>query len=102
MRYVFIIYTGFFIIDQMVNENAFLKLKSQRFLVYTGKISYGLYCFHGIVLTFGLLFLQKTAIVLPAFLQTILLLMINYFVSTLSYQYIEKPFLLFKNKLSRV
>lgn len=102
MRYIFIIYTGFFIIDQIVNEKAFLKLKSQRFLIYTGKISYGLYCFHGIVLTFGLLLLQKTAIVLPAFLQTIFLLIINYFVSTLSYQYIEKPFLSLKNRLRRV
>ena len=102
MRYVFIIYTGFFIIDQMVNENAFLKLKSQRFLVYTGKISYGLYCFHGIVLTFGLVLLQKFQIDFPAFLQTILFLVVNYLIAATSYQFVEKPFLKLKNRLRRI
>lgn len=101
MRYVFIIYTGFFIIDQMVNEKAFIKLKSQRFLIYTGKISYGLYCFHGIVLTFGLLALQKLQIKMPAFVSVFLLLAVNYIVSAISYQYVEKPFLLLKNKMRR-
>ncbi len=101
MRYVFIIYTGFFIIDQMVNEKVFLKLKSQRFLIYTGKISYGLYCFHGIVLTFGLLALQKLQIKMPALVTVFLLLAVNYIISAISYQYIEKPFLLLKNKMRR-
>ena len=101
MRYVFIIYTGFFIIDQMVNEKAFLKLKSRRFLIYTGKISYGLYCFHGIVLTFGLLALQKLQMKIPAIVSVLLLLAVNYIISAISYRYIEKPFLLLKSKMRR-
>ncbi len=101
MRYVFIIYTGFFIIDQMVNEKTFLKLKLQRFLIYTGKISYGLYCFHGIVLTFGLLALQKLPIKMPEIVSVFLLLAVNYIVSAISYHYIEKPFLLLKSKMRR-
>jgi len=102
MRYLFIIYIGFFIIDQMVNEKTFLKLKSQRFLIYTGKISYGLYCFHGIVLTFGLLLLQKIKIDLPVLLQTMILLIANYLIAATSYQLIEKPFLKLKNRLRRI
>ena len=101
MRYLFIIYTGLFIIDQMVNEKVFLKLKSWRFLIYTGKISYGLYCFHGIVLTFGLLALEKLQLKIPALVSVFLLLAVNYIISAFSYQYIEKPFLLLKNKMRR-
>ena len=101
MRYVFIIYTGFFIIDQMVNEKTFLKLKSQRFLIYTGKISYGLYCFHGIVLTFGMAILQKLEITMHSLLRVLLFLCINYLIASISYQFVEKPFLKFKDKLRR-
>ena len=101
MRYVFIVYTGFFIIDQMVNEKAFLKLKSQPFLIYTGKISYGLYCFHGIVLTFGMIVLQKLEINMPSILRVLLFLAVNYLVASISYQFVEKPFLKLKDKLRR-
>jgi peptidoglycan/LPS O-acetylase OafA/YrhL len=102
MRYIFVMYTGFFIIDQMVNERAVLKLKTRGFLIYTGKISYGLYCFHGIVLTFGTLLLQKMQVGIPAFLQTLLFLVINYLLAAMSYQFAEKPFLKLKNRLRRI
>lgn len=102
LRYLFVIYTGFFIIDQMVNEKPVLKLAKSRFLVYTGKISYGLYCFHGIVLTFGLYFLQKMEIYPAAFLRTILLLVVNFIIAAISYQFIEKPFLKVKDRLRRI
>lgn len=101
MRYLFVMYIGLFIVDQMVNEKAVLKLRAQQFLIYTGKISYGLYCFHGIVLTFGLLTVQKLQIQMPSIVTVFLLLAINYGVSTISYQYIERPFLQLKNKLRR-
>lgn len=102
MRYFFIIYIGLFIIEQMVNKKTILKLKSQRFLIYTGKISYGLYCFHGIVLTFGLLLLQHFEINMPAILKAFLLLAIDFLISSISYYYIEKPFLALKNRLRRI
>lgn len=101
-RYLFIIFTGLLIIEQMVNENSLLKLKSQRFLIYTGKISYGLYCFHGIVLTFGLVVLQKLNITMPVIVKGLLFLAINYIISAISYRFIEKPFLQLKNKLRRI
>ncbi|HQW83839.1 MAG TPA: acyltransferase [Ferruginibacter sp.] len=101
-RYIFIIFTGLLIIEQMVNEKSLLNLKTQRFLIYTGKISYGLYCFHGIVLTFGIIILQKLDISVPIFLRGILFLVINYIVAAMSYQFIEKPFLKLKNKVRRV
>lgn len=101
-RYLFIVYIGLFIIEQMVSKKTILKLRAQRFLIYTGKISYGLYCFHGIVLTFGSVVLQEAGIILPVFVKVFLFLSVNYIIAALSYQYIEKPFLLLKNTLRRV
>ena len=101
-RYIFIIYVGLFIIEQMVNEHTLLKLKSQRFLIYTGKISYGLYCFHGIVLTFGLVGLERLNISMPVSLRAIIFLIIIYSISAASYRFIEKPFLRLKDKMRRV
>lgn len=101
-RYLFIIYMGFFIIEQMVNSRTLLRLKASRFLIYTGKISYGLYCFHGIVLTFGLVALQKSGIDMPVYLRIIVFLIVNYIISAISYQFVERPFLLLKSKLRRI
>lgn len=101
-RYLFIIYVGLFIIEQMVNENAVLKLKASKFLVYTGKISYGLYCFHGIVLTFGLVLLEKLGVNIPVTLRVFVFLGANYLAAAISYRFIESPFLMLKNKLRRI
>jgi peptidoglycan/LPS O-acetylase OafA/YrhL len=101
-RYLFVSYIGLFIMEQMINENSFLKLRSNKFLVYTGKISYGLYCFHGIVLTFGIAALEKMNVSLPIVIRAVVLLTVNYGVSAISYQFIEKPFLHLKNKLRRI
>lgn len=100
-RYLFIIYTGLFIIEQMVNDRAFLNLKKSKFLVYTGKISYGLYCFHGIVLTFGGVLFQKLEINLPVIVKAFIFLGVNYFIAAVSYRFIESPFLKLKDKLRR-
>lgn len=101
-RYLFIIYTGLLIIEQMINERALLNLGASRFLVYTGKISYGLYCFHGIVLTFGAVLLEKTGISLPLAGRIFLFLAVNYLVSAISYRFVEKPFLRLKDRLRRI
>lgn len=101
-RYLFVIYIGLIIIEQMVNDRTVMNLKLNAFLVYTGKISYGLYCFHGIVLTFGSMALQKMHISFPIPIQAVLLLVINYGLASVSYWYFEKPFLGMKKQLRRV
>ena len=100
-RYIFLFYIGLVIIEQMVNERTLLRLGSQRFLVYTGKISYGLYCFHGYTLTFGLYLLDKWNIAMPGILVILLLFTINFIIAAGSYRLIEKPFLRLKEKLRR-
>jgi peptidoglycan/LPS O-acetylase OafA/YrhL len=97
-RFVFVIYCTLVIIDQMVNPSSILKLSKSVFLVYTGKISYGLYCLHGFVITFCGLILQKYSIEIPSILRVTVLLLITFILATMSYYLIEKPFLRLKNK----
>ena len=101
LRYLFVIFIGIFIMEQMANTHTAVRLGMQRFLVYTGKISYGLYCFHGIVLTFGFLLLQKLNWQLPGILKALILLSINFLISAISYRFIETPFLRLKDKMRR-
>ena len=102
LRYLFVVFIGALIMEQMVNKQTALRLGVQKFLVYTGKISYGLYCFHGIVLTFGLLAIQKLQLSMPGILQALLLLLVNFMISAASYRFIERPFLKLKDKMRRV
>lgn len=69
-----------------------------RFIDYLGKISYGLYCYQGLIITFGTLFiLPKIPLNLHPIIHVINFSMLI-LVSHLSYQYFESPFLRFKNK----
>ncbi len=102
MRFIFIIYTCCIILDQMVNCRKRLSLSNNNFLIYTGKISYGLYCFHGFVLSFVDIFMQKMSWHLPSILYAIILLAVTFLIASLSYRFIEKPFLQLKDKLRRI
>ncbi len=99
MRFVFVVYCCFLIIDQMVNTNNTVDLSKGTFLVYTGKISYGLYCFHGFVITFSSTIFIKLKINAPPFLLAFIMLFITFFIASLSYKFLEKPFLNLKGKL---
>jgi peptidoglycan/LPS O-acetylase OafA/YrhL len=101
-RFIFIIYCGVVIIDQMINVKPVVNLANTKFLIYTGKISYSLYSYHGVVITAGLIIVQKNHIVLPSLIQAIILLAATFGVASFSYIFIEKPFLKIKDKLSRV
>jgi peptidoglycan/LPS O-acetylase OafA/YrhL len=102
IRLIFIIYCSLLIIDQMVNRKPVINLSNKNFLIYTGKISYGLYCFHGFVISFGLIFFKRFNIYLPSLLIAFIFLIITFFVASLSYYYFEKPFLKLKDKLRKV
>ena len=98
-RVLFVIYCGALILHQMLNDTPFFNLKSNKFLIYTGKISYGLYCYHGIVITFTNILLIKIGIHYNPFLVSILILALTYLIASLSYKFLEKPFLKLKIKI---
>jgi peptidoglycan/LPS O-acetylase OafA/YrhL len=98
-KLVFILFAAFSIIEQIFNKNTPFNFGKSRFLVFTGKRSYGLYCFHGIVLTFGGIILRRLNFNLPELIQAILLLAVTYILASLSYSYFESPFIRLKEKV---
>jgi peptidoglycan/LPS O-acetylase OafA/YrhL len=101
LRLIFIAYSSIVIIDQLENKNRVIDFSRTNFLVYTGKISYGLYCFHGFVITFISLLCIKYKINIPAFWLAFIMLCITFSIASLSYKFVERPFLKLKGKLTK-
>lgn len=101
-RYLFIIYAALFIIEEMTNKHRTAIFEKNRFLIFTGKLSYGLYCYHGITITFINLLLQHFRINMPNVLLVVIYFMVNYFIAIISYNYLELPFLRLKNRWRRI
>lgn len=101
-RYLFIIYIALFIIEQMINISRVRIFEENKFLIFTGKISYGLYCFHGITITFINLLVRYFNIDIANWLIVLIYFSINYFIATMSYFYLELPFLKLKEKWRRI
>jgi peptidoglycan/LPS O-acetylase OafA/YrhL len=99
-RYIFVIYIAVFIARQVANNSQSTFLAKNRFLNFTGKISYGLYCYHGITITTVNLLLLKFHI--ENGLLVLIYFAINYAIATISYFYLETPFLKLKQKWRRV
>lgn len=99
-RYLIIIYVAILIAEQMVNHSRTKLLGKSKFLIFTGKISYGLYCYHGITITLINLLLSQYHI--NNLIMVIIYFTINYLIATISYFYLETPFLKLKTKLRRV
>lgn len=99
MRIIFIIHQCIIFVDQMYNVNSFFNLSKRRFLIYVGKIAYGVYCFHGLILTAGFLFISKQSIQINPFLFALIMFGITLLVGTISYKFIEKPIINLKYRL---
>ena len=98
IRLCFITYCSVVIIIQMITEKRKLDLSNYNFLIFTGKISFGLYCFHGMVISFGYLFFKKINLSLTPFVASLCFLIFTYLLAILSYRLIESPFLKLKDK----
>lgn len=84
-------------------DNPVINLEN-RVCDFVGKISYGIYVIHPLLI-FGLSFLYRTTnLQLPTTIETILIYCIitavTIFVAWLSYKFFESPFLLLKNRFS--
>lgn len=96
-RCLFILYIALLIIEQLVNSSRSDLLQRNRFMVFTGRISFGLYCFHGITLTFANA-LFPCIDCIPLGLRVFAIFAVNYGIAVISYYYFELPFLRLKEK----
>ena len=101
-RLVFSCYFAYFIIEQSYNTNSILKFGRIPLFNYLGKISYGMYCFHGIVITIlikGLnYFNYKEKLIDSLVLYPLIVFCVTLLISVLSFKYFESWFLRKKKK----
>ena len=101
-RVLFSIFFSFIILEQSYCDNSIVKFSSIKYFNFFGKISYGLYCYHGIMIT---IVLQICGFLSESLLNSLLIYPILIFVSTLiishfSFKFYESKFLKFKSKFS--
>lgn len=103
-RLIISLFFSFIIIEQSFSENKLIDFGKSSFINYLGKISYGLYCYHGVVITGVIYIVQELNLKVNCgylfIIQPLIILTITIFVSHISYVYFEKYFLLKKNKYS--
>ena len=101
-RIYFSILFAYYIIEQSFGENRLFNSGKSRILNHFGKISYGLYCFHGVVITVLIKSLSyfdfKETLFHSFFLYPLLILILTFTISQLSFVYFENYFLKLKNK----
>lgn len=101
-RLYYSILFALFILYISSGKNTYFNIGKSNFLSYLGKISYGLYCFHGISISLLILVIQNlnfeetlwhTFLIYPIFI-----LSFTFVLAHLSYRYFESFFLGLKNK----
>ena len=101
-RVLFSIFFSFIILEQTYCDNSILKVSRIKYFNFFGKISYGLYCYHGIMIT---LVLKASEFFSESLLNSVVLYPIVIFTSTLlfsylSFRFFESKFLKFKSKFT--
>lgn len=98
------IVTGFFIVLQIQKKQKFLSLESKPFN-FLGKISYGIYVYHPLVIALLIFILMKQMNIISVGNSLVLIILVSVstiLVAFLSYRYYESLFLKFKNRFAIV
>lgn len=99
-RFILSLFFGFVIIDQIRGNHSFFKFGKIKLFNYLGKISYGIYMFHLVIMFVLIRYIPQDlsmGIYIPLFL--LLSILLTFLVSALSYRFIESKFLSLKSKL---
>jgi peptidoglycan/LPS O-acetylase OafA/YrhL len=101
-RVLFSIFFSFIILEQTYCGNSIIKVSRIRYFNFFGKLSYGLYCYHGIMIT---VVLQVNELFMESLIISLVLYPSLIFVSTLlvsyvSFRFYELKFLKLKYKFS--
>jgi peptidoglycan/LPS O-acetylase OafA/YrhL len=93
-KLVFSLFFAFVILEQNYAENSLIKLGRFKRMSYLGQLSLGLYCYHGIVLTFLMPWLKQqgfaTTNVQVFLINPMLILACTILISIVSYELFEK------------
>jgi peptidoglycan/LPS O-acetylase OafA/YrhL len=95
--------TGLFIVSQIAGRKKLLDLE-RPVLSYVGRISFGIYVYHMLVITViaRLLPMLAPEAIVPTPVLLLLVGAVTLGVAALSYRYLEAPFLRFKDSVSRI
>ncbi len=101
-RFLFSLLFIAYILNQGFSKRLFFKPGSIKLFNFSGKISYGLYCYHGVVITLVSVLLRRIefseTFAHLLFLYPLLILLLSYPLAAISYKFFEKPFLMLKSK----
>ena len=106
MPLVYSLFFAFVMMEQIFSERSFFKIGKIKLFTYLGKISYGLYCFHMIALFVVVYILMKLGYNITTPDKKIILIEafaafgLTILFSVLSFNYFEKKFLSFKEKIA--
>ena len=96
------IFWGFIIAEQCYSNKSFYKISNIPFLSHLGKLTYGTYMYHSIIILAVHSSFIKFNLYSKSFnlfyLQLLVILIITIIVSEISYKYFEEPFLRLKKK----
>jgi peptidoglycan/LPS O-acetylase OafA/YrhL len=101
-RFLFVVYISLLLAEQLGNERRTRLLERNPFLILTGRISFGLYCFHGIMITAFEQIINHSGTVISAWILVPVIFAVNFSVAYLSYRYLETPFLRLKDRLRMI
>jgi peptidoglycan/LPS O-acetylase OafA/YrhL len=103
-RFVYALFFAFVVLDQIHLKNSFFKIGKVKLFNHLGKISYGLYMYHLVILfllhklmTFMIYKLNGEYYIITI-LYFILGVCGTYLISLISHKFIERPFLKLKHK----
>lgn len=91
--FIYFAFIGYVICDS--HTSLLSKFLNTSFLQYTGKVSYGLYVYHPLIILFMAKYIKLDSLIL----NFSILIAITYAVSSLSFKYFESFFLRFKSRI---
>lgn len=101
-KYFYVLICGFAMYNYMFNPDARFKIKTNNFFHYLGKVSYGIYIYHNVLI---LIIIKKILIdynIHNIYAYILLLIGGSIIIPVISYELIEKPFLKLKRKFEVV
>ena len=105
-RLIFSLFFAFIILEQSFSNDSLFKLGKWKFSNYLGSASFGLYCYHGVLITIFIKLSEHYTWNFSAFqifiLNPLILFLATIAVTALSYEFFEKRILKFKEKFRTV